>query len=99
MGNRHRGGDPFHDIKEWQDHRYDPGYFTGGRVHPVLRGRRPNKYGWVLMATGLLSVLILGAAVRTGDTWLLFGLAASAVINLAAGTALIRRRKPGSSRR
>jgi hypothetical protein len=40
--------DPFHDIKDWQDHRYDPGYFTGGNIHPLLKASRPNKYGYVL---------------------------------------------------
>lgn len=45
--------DPFHDLKEWQDHRYDPGYFTGGKIHPLLTARRPNKYGYVLIFTAL----------------------------------------------
>jgi hypothetical protein len=38
--------DPFRDVKDWQDHRYDPGYFTGGNIHPLLKARRPNKYGY-----------------------------------------------------
>jgi hypothetical protein len=45
--------DPFERIREWQDHRYDPGYFTGGRISPFLTGPRPNRYGWVLIITGL----------------------------------------------
>jgi hypothetical protein len=45
--------DPFRDVKDWQDHRYDPGYFTGGNIHPLLKGRRPNKYGYVLILSGL----------------------------------------------
>ena len=45
--------DPFRDLKEWQDHRYDPGYFTGGKIHPLLTARRPNKYGYVLILTAL----------------------------------------------
>ena len=54
--------DPFHDLKEWQDHRYDPGYFTGGKIHPLLKGRRPNKYGYVLIvsALGLLVFAFFG---------------------------------------
>jgi len=45
--------DPFRDVKDWQDHRYDPGYFTGGNIHPLLKARRPNKYGYVLILSGL----------------------------------------------
>jgi hypothetical protein len=45
--------DPFRDLKEWQDHRYDPGYFTGGNIHPLLKAKRPNKYGYVLILSGL----------------------------------------------
>jgi hypothetical protein len=45
--------DPFRDVKDWQDHRYDPGYFTGGNIHPILKARRPNKYGYVLILSGL----------------------------------------------
>lgn len=41
--------DPFRNLNEWQDHRYDPGYFTGGKIHPLLKARRPNKYGYVLI--------------------------------------------------
>jgi len=45
--------DPFRDVKDWQDHRYDPGYFTGGNIHPILKAKRPNKYGYVLILGGL----------------------------------------------
>lgn len=45
--------DSFRDIKDWQDHRYDPGYFTGGNIHPLLKARRPNKYGYFLIVSGL----------------------------------------------
>jgi len=32
---------------------YDPGYFTGGNIHPLLKAKRPNKYGYVLISSGL----------------------------------------------
>ena len=32
-----RGLHPFADQLEWQDHRYDPGYFLGGTLRPELR--------------------------------------------------------------
>jgi hypothetical protein len=49
-------------IREWQEHRYDPGYYTGGRLHPILTGRRPNKKGYVLIGS---AALLLGSAVFT----------------------------------
>jgi hypothetical protein len=50
--------DPFHDVKEWQDHRYDPGYYTGGNIHPLLKAKRPNRYGYVLIPSGLTLLVI-----------------------------------------
>ncbi len=64
---RRKDNDPFHDIREWQDHMYDPGYFTGGRIDPLLEGRRPNAYGWVLIATGLLGLFLVVPS--SGPTW------------------------------
>ena len=29
--------DPIADYTEWADHRYDPGYYTGGRLPPTIR--------------------------------------------------------------
>jgi hypothetical protein len=41
----------------WQDHRYDFGYFMGGRIHPVLLAPRPNKLGYLLIISGLANLL------------------------------------------
>jgi hypothetical protein len=92
MSERHKGqGDPFADIKEWQDHRLDPGHFTGGNVHPVLKSKRANKYGYLLLIGGLVGVFTLGGLIRSGQTWLIGATALWAVVGIAAGTALIRR--------
>jgi hypothetical protein len=29
--------DPIGDYVEWTEHRYDPGYYTGGRISPGMR--------------------------------------------------------------
>ena len=44
--------DPIRRLMEWQDHRYDPGYFLGGRIHPILLAPRPNKFGYLLIISG-----------------------------------------------
>jgi hypothetical protein len=44
---------------EWINHQYDPGYWTRGRIPPFFAGRRPNRLGYALLATGVMSLLIL----------------------------------------
>lgn len=51
--------DPLRDLNEWQEHRYDPGHFTGGNVHPILKAGRPNKYGYLLILGGLGILLVV----------------------------------------
>jgi hypothetical protein len=59
--------DPFADWREIQDHQYDPGYWTGGRVHPLYRrGKRPNKYGWVLVILGMFVIMNACASLGHG---------------------------------
>ena len=63
---RRREADPFADIRELQDHRFDPGHFTGGRIDPLLKARRPNPYGYVLLVGGFISIFLLAGAIRSG---------------------------------
>jgi hypothetical protein len=83
--------DPFRDVKDWLDHRYDPGYFTGGNIHPILKARRPNKYGYVLILSGLLG-LLLGAFFGRDGSWIqvIFQIA-MALLLIAAGVKLVKR--------
>lgn len=37
---------------EWQDHQFDPGHWTGGRIPPLYNAKRPNPFGWVLIIAG-----------------------------------------------
>ena len=80
---------------EWLDHQYDPGHFTGGNIHPVFEGRRPNKYGYVLMAAGSIGLLmtiyaVLSTPPSSGRLLLLPGLALS-LLAIAAGFKLTRK--------
>ena len=50
------------DIKQWQDHRYDPAYFTGGKIPPFIKYFRANKFIGVLYILGgsvYLSIVII----------------------------------------
>lgn len=43
------------ELKEWQEHQYDPGYYTGGKIHPSLRKPgKPKVYGVFIIAVSLL---------------------------------------------
>jgi hypothetical protein len=87
--------DPFRDVKDWQDHRYDPGYFTGGNIHPLLKARRPNKYGYVLILSGLglLFVAFFGRD-RLLEVVLQI---AMALLLIAAGAKLVKGTEPSAS--
>jgi hypothetical protein len=99
MSRRGEPPDPFSDIQEWQDHRLDPGHFTGGNIHPVLRSRRPNRYGYILLVGGFISVFALGGLIRSGQTWLAGGTLLGAVVGIGAGLALLRRAPASPGRR
>ena len=37
-------------FKEWQDHQYDPGYYTGGKIPPSMTDPgKPALWGWILL--------------------------------------------------
>jgi hypothetical protein len=88
-----RQPDPFADQREWQDHRYDPGYFLGGRIHPILKGSRPNRYGWMLLAGGLLGFAFIFSLPHGENAWWQYALAgAYGLLYIVAGIRLLKRR-------
>ena len=94
MKRRSQQGDPLERIREAQDHRYDPGYFTGGQIDPLLAAPRPNRYGWVLVVLGVLLLVAVWSTPRGDTPWFqYFGASAFAVLFLLAGVKLLRRRK------
>jgi len=53
--------DPAPEYTEWIQHRYDPGYWLGGRIPPYLKRKRTkhskgNPYGYVLLLGGIAAV-------------------------------------------
>ena len=91
---------------EWQDHRYDPGSFLGGRIHPILLAPRPNKFGYLLVILGsayfLQPILLVSADPPpildwkfSGDTLvaliLLLMLEGFGAVQLAAGFKLLQK--------
>ncbi len=44
----------FNKLNEWQEHQYDPGYYTGGNIPPIITN--PRKYsviGWLFIITSI----------------------------------------------
>jgi hypothetical protein len=88
--------DPIGRLMEWQDHRYDVGYYLGGRIHPILLGRRPNKFGYLLIIEGsaYLLVILYPALSEQFDglpLLILALLAAYPTLELSTGIKLIQR--------
>lgn len=85
--------DPVAWAVEHDEHRYDPGYWTGGRLHPLLRAGRSSRYGLYLLLgsfiTLCLGAFLVSAGIAGMVTYLLVVVISAA--ELAAGWALIRR--------
>lgn len=76
---------------EAQEHRYDPGYWTGGRVHPMYRASRPNKLGYLLSFFGGV-IVVAGVSALDGSLSAIVMIAVGA-LELIAGVRLLRRRR------
>ena len=52
--------DPLRKYQEWMENRYNPGYWTGGRVPPDVQGvwstRDRKLVGWVFIASSVLGM-------------------------------------------
>jgi hypothetical protein len=95
MAKRKQWRDPFADYIEWTEHRYDPGYYLGGRIPPHLKksslvpkGRRNagillTLFGIVVMGEVFLFAQDWGGAF-VGAIWPTLLLAAGIVMLLAA---------------
>lgn len=53
---------------EWQEKQYLPGYYTGGRIPPIFYGKRPNKFGYLLLLTGGATLIMVGLALWSALT-------------------------------
>jgi hypothetical protein len=55
--------DPIADYKEWTDNRYNPGYFTGGRLGPGIRWAQRTFSRWDRRVLFIVLILWLAAMV------------------------------------
>jgi hypothetical protein len=74
---KHDNDDYIERLVEYQKHTLDPGFYTGGNIHPVLRASRPNRYGWMFIFGGLTGVIIIVANVDHDTTWWQYLIAAA----------------------
>ena len=78
--------------REIQNNRYNPGYWTGGKIDPVITALRPNRHGYVELASGALT-LFLAAAVGA-PVPLRFVLGLLGFISITAGIKLLLKPAP-----
>jgi hypothetical protein len=91
--------DPIADYIEWTEHRYDPGYYLGGRIPPHLRksslgpkGRR--NAGILLLILGIVGCA--GMMWSPGDTWIRVTAATWPALMIFAGVVMLLSRNPES---
>ncbi|MDF2519697.1 MAG: hypothetical protein K0R84_325 [Clostridia bacterium] len=52
-------------IQEWQEHQYDPGYYIGGNIPPVITHTgRPKLLGWFWVISAIVSAIIVGVMLK-----------------------------------
>jgi hypothetical protein len=98
--------DPIERLTEWQEHRYDPGYYTGGNIHPLFAASRPNKYGYFLIVVAIMTLIVLVLGIRAGamDWYAVTVTTALILFLVVVGFKLIKKRptheeRSGSKRR
>jgi hypothetical protein len=92
MGKRKERPDPIADYIEWTEHRYDPGYYLGGRIPPHLRKSRLGPKGRRNAGILLLILGIVGCAGlmwSPGDTWIRVMAATWPVLMVFAGVVML----------
>jgi hypothetical protein len=89
------GGDPLQEWRDWQDHQYLPGYWVGGKIPQFLLGKRPNSFGYLLIAGGVVACLLVGLQVVLNGGRVNWGELLTVVpvglLLLGAGASLLRR--------
>jgi hypothetical protein len=101
--------DYIEDIKEWQDHQYDPGYYLGGKIPPYIKSPGNRKYlGLALLIPVFMMVIYwIFASVIIGNVHIMgleeypklesflgnFGIGAVFIVTIVAGISLLRNPK------
>lgn len=56
-GGKKHPSEYLNDLEEWQEHQYNPGYWTGGNIPPYLK--YPKKpLGIIFIIAGVLNVVL-----------------------------------------
>jgi len=92
-------------FKEWQDHQYDPGYYTGGNIPPAYTNpRKPARLGWFLIIQGgagliAMTIALVYMAIEFDEFFIMFLLTifinAICIVSLISGLRLIKKRDRG----
>lgn len=82
MSKKYRSGNDSHTKwKDWQEHQYDPGYWTGGNIPPILNENPKTKnfgrlytvgakvFGWVYIVASIASLIVMAKIVL----WAIWG--------------------------
>jgi len=68
MSKKRKSDDPIGDYVEWTEHRYDPGYYTGGRLSPGMRAFQKllssREKRVLLIAMIVVAILAIASLVR-----------------------------------
>src|SRR5262245_1515008 len=81
-------------VREVQDRQYDPGYWLGGNIHPLIRSRRPNRYGYVLFVPVVVLLASVAQTVRDQGWGAALAPLAVAVFFSAVAMKLLRGSQP-----
>lgn len=98
MSNKERKhpSDYLNDLEEWQENQYNPGYWTDGKIPPLLK--YPQKpLGILFIISGILALLVVTMAVikdlRLDNLVGNIAVLGAGLIFLAAGIRIIRTKK------
>ncbi|MBZ4647439.1 MAG: hypothetical protein JG777_2928 [Clostridia bacterium] len=91
-----QNNDYINEFIEWQNHQYDPGYYTGGRIPPYIKKpERPKLFGWTLLIAGICSGLVAIIAFihnfTTGELLSMLVAGFVITIQIVAGIRLLKR--------
>ena len=91
MPRKRKHEDPFHGIRELQDHRNDPGHFTGGNIHPLYGATRKNRFGYILIVMGGVTLAVFPWLLTSGTPALgIVVITAYSLLLVVAGIRLVR---------
>ena len=81
------------DLEDWMDNRYNPGFYTGGRIPPFYKYPR-KPLGYALLIFGIIDLAFAYMArIGGSDTGSVLFLFLFSLVTLFAGIAIITKKK------